>query len=81
MNQLSKKETNQIKNITKYCPEDLFSGNKQKMITAIKGLVETPQTYFRIFKNGNLYYGNESNRKFSTVLQEIFNNNVENIDK
>lgn len=51
------------------------------MTNAIKALVEIPQNYFKVFKNGDLYYGNGADPKmeFATVLQEFFNSNSSNI--
>lgn len=70
MHQFLKMEKNQIKNRTKYCPEDLFYGDKEKMKTAIKHLIEVPQNNFRIFKNGLLIY--DEKHKNIDVLKDIF---------
>ncbi|KAJ8950253.1 hypothetical protein NQ314_007958 [Rhamnusium bicolor] len=81
MNQYLKKEKRQIKEISEYCPEDLFSGNAVRMKCAIKSLIENPQNNFRIFKNGVLCYGEKLNSDIHKILPELFETINENSDK
>ncbi|CAH1112731.1 unnamed protein product [Psylliodes chrysocephalus] len=80
MHQYLKLEKKKIKVLSKYCPEDLFSGNEARMVRAIKSLIEVPQNNFRIFKNGNLVYGDNLKAGFSNVVQSIFASK-ESLDK
>ncbi|XP_078139987.1 inositol-pentakisphosphate 2-kinase [Centroberyx gerrardi] len=58
-----------------YCPLDLFSGNRQRMFSAIKHLIEEPQNNFKIFKGGQcIYGGKEGSEDFldlSSLLQQL----------
>ncbi|XP_048200072.1 inositol-pentakisphosphate 2-kinase [Perognathus longimembris pacificus] len=57
MHQHLKVATGKWKQISKYCPLDLYSGNKQRMHFALKSLLQEAQNNLRIFKNGELIYG------------------------
>ncbi|XP_030632253.1 inositol-pentakisphosphate 2-kinase [Chanos chanos] len=57
--------------ISRYCPLDLFSGNKQRMYIAIKHLLEEPQNNFRIFKGGELIYSCKDDAKQQPDLNEL----------
>ncbi|XP_055683002.1 inositol-pentakisphosphate 2-kinase [Lutzomyia longipalpis] len=46
-----------IKRVSNYCPIDLFSGDRDRMLRALRGLVETPQNNFRMWRSGQLIYG------------------------
>uniref|UniRef100_A0A6B2EA39 Inositol-pentakisphosphate 2-kinase n=1 Tax=Phlebotomus kandelakii TaxID=1109342 RepID=A0A6B2EA39_9DIPT len=46
-----------IKRVSNYCPIDLFSGDRDRMLKALRGLVETPQNNFRMWRSGQLIYG------------------------
>ncbi|CAB1315664.1 unnamed protein product [Coregonus sp. 'balchen'] len=50
MHQHFKLANGKWKRLSRYCPLDLFSGNKQRMCLAIKHLIEEPQNNFKIFK-------------------------------
>uniref|UniRef100_A0A8L0DRV1 Inositol-pentakisphosphate 2-kinase n=1 Tax=Oncorhynchus mykiss TaxID=8022 RepID=A0A8L0DRV1_ONCMY len=50
MHQHFKLANGKWKRLSRYCPLDLFSGNKQRMSLAIKHLIEEPQNNFNIFK-------------------------------
>uniref|UniRef100_A0A8C6QI07 Inositol-pentakisphosphate 2-kinase n=1 Tax=Nannospalax galili TaxID=1026970 RepID=A0A8C6QI07_NANGA len=57
MHQHLKVATGKWKKISKYCPLDLYSGNKQRMHFALKSMLQEAQNNLRIFKNGELIYG------------------------
>lgn len=48
---------------------------------AIKSLTETPQNNLRIFKNGNLVYGDKLEQNFHKILQQFFNNKVDELKR
>ncbi|XP_062400701.1 inositol-pentakisphosphate 2-kinase [Sardina pilchardus] len=56
MHQHYKLANGKWKRQSRYCPLDLFSGNKQRMYIAIKHLLEEPQNNFKIFKGGELIF-------------------------
>lgn len=56
MHQHYKLANGKWKRQSRYCPLDLFSGNKQRMYIAIKHLLEEPQNNFKIFKGGQLIF-------------------------
>ncbi|XP_066246837.1 inositol-pentakisphosphate 2-kinase isoform X1 [Euwallacea similis] len=70
MNQYLKLEKKQIKSQTQYCPEELFSGDSNRMKSAINSLLQVPQNNFKIFKNGLICY-DEKNKNIE-ILREIF---------
>ncbi|KFK31811.1 hypothetical protein AALP_AA6G161800 [Arabis alpina] len=57
MHQILKLEYNEISEVSEYDPLDLFSGSKERVSEAIKGLYSTPQNNFRVFLNGSLILG------------------------
>ncbi|XP_057354422.1 inositol-pentakisphosphate 2-kinase isoform X4 [Manis pentadactyla] len=57
MHQHLKVATGKWQQISKYCPLDLYSGNKQRMHFALKSLLQEAQNNLKIFKNGELIYG------------------------
>ncbi|XP_076224405.1 inositol phosphate kinase 1 isoform X2 [Nomia melanderi] len=60
-----------------YCPFDLFSGVQERMKSALKGLLASPQNNLKIFKNGTVVYNQESSSDdLECVLAEWFRNSV-----
>ncbi|XP_034152049.1 inositol-pentakisphosphate 2-kinase isoform X1 [Esox lucius] len=68
MHQHFKLASGKWKRLSRYCPLDLFSGNKQRMYLAIKHLIEEPQNNFKIFKGGECIY---SCKDDADVLQDL----------
>uniref|UniRef100_A0A8C9VWZ4 Inositol-pentakisphosphate 2-kinase n=1 Tax=Scleropages formosus TaxID=113540 RepID=A0A8C9VWZ4_SCLFO len=71
MHQHFKLANGKWKRMSRYCPLDLFSGNKQRMYFAIKHLLEEPQNNFKIFTSGELIYGCEDDRAKQQDLCEL----------
>ncbi|KAL4655836.1 inositol-pentakisphosphate 2-kinase isoform X1 [Arapaima gigas] len=71
MHQHFKLANGKWKRVSRYCPLDLFSGNKQRMYSAIKHLLEEPQNNFKIFTSGELIYGCEDDRAKQQDLGEL----------
>ncbi|XP_035245242.1 inositol-pentakisphosphate 2-kinase [Anguilla anguilla] len=71
MHQHFKLANGKWKTMSRYCPLDLFSGNKQRMCFAIKRLLEEPQNNFKIFKNGELIYGCKEDVDLNGLAQQL----------
>ncbi|KAJ8400895.1 hypothetical protein AAFF_G00392490 [Aldrovandia affinis] len=71
MHQHFKLANGKWKTMSRYCPLDLFSGNKQRMYIAIKHLLEEPQNNLRIFKKGELIYGCKDDMDLNELVQHL----------
>ncbi|XP_036595595.1 inositol-pentakisphosphate 2-kinase [Trichosurus vulpecula] len=71
MHQHLKVATGKWKQISKYCPLDLFSGNKQRMHFALRSLLQEAQNNLKIFKNGELIYGCGDRRDSAADWNEL----------
>ncbi|XP_044514303.1 inositol-pentakisphosphate 2-kinase [Gracilinanus agilis] len=71
MHQHLKVATGKWKQISRYCPLDLFSGNKQRMHFALKSLLQEAQNNLKIFKNGELIYGCRDQRDAAADWNEL----------
>ncbi|GAB0096011.1 Inositol-pentakisphosphate 2-kinase [Sergentomyia squamirostris] len=61
-----------IKRVSNYCPIDLFSGDRTRMLKALQGLVETPQNNFRMWRSGHLIYGDGlDSARFREALEDV----------
>lgn len=61
LKQFLKVEENLIQKKSHYCPLDLFSGQKHRIKWALSSLVDSPQNNFKIFKDGTVIFGENSN--------------------
>ncbi|KAG4079475.1 hypothetical protein HA402_005172 [Bradysia odoriphaga] len=62
-----------IQRASQYCPIDLFSGYSNRMHRAIKGLIEEPQNNFRLCKNGQLVFDNNTESSaIHSIVGDIF---------
>ncbi|XP_076994895.1 inositol-pentakisphosphate 2-kinase [Tamandua tetradactyla] len=71
MHQHLKVATGKWKQISRYCPLDLYSGNKQRMHFALKSLLREAQNNLKIFKNGELIYGCRDSRDAAADWGEL----------
>ncbi|XP_061075062.1 inositol-pentakisphosphate 2-kinase [Conger conger] len=71
MHQHFKLANGEWKRMSRYCPLDLFSGNKQRMCFAIKHLLQEPQNNFKIFKNGELIYSCKEDVDLNGLAQHL----------
>ncbi|KAI9560297.1 Inositol-pentakisphosphate 2-kise [Daphnia sinensis] len=72
LNQFLKRKHGKIQLLSQYCPLDLFSGSRMRMLKAIIALTRTPQNNLRIFQDGNLVFAEECQSNLMPVLQQWF---------
>ena len=60
LKQYYKQHIGQVKSPSLYCPLDLYSGDKARMLQALTALMASPQNNLRIFKDGQLLHGEDS---------------------
>ena len=68
LNQYLKLKNGSIRHQSAYCPLDLFSGNRIRMMKALRALVAAPQNNLKIFQDGVLVYGEEASSDLEAVL-------------
>ena len=81
LKQYAKLYQGEISSISKYCPLDLFSGEKTRMKRAIFDLYENPCNRFKMFKDGELVYTDNIGTADSTreELREMFGNDDDSV--
>lgn len=71
-----------IKNISSYCPLDLFSGCPYRSLYSLVCLIENPQNNFRVFSDAQFVYGEQNNgqshhlSKLKNILDCFFSTNI-----
>jgi inositol-pentakisphosphate 2-kinase len=60
LKQYYKVTTGAVSHRSSYCPLDLFSGDRQRMMTAVTALMTAPQNNMRIFNEGQLMHNENS---------------------
>lgn len=82
LKQYAKLYQGEISRISKYCPLDLFSGDKTRMKRAIFDLFDNPCNRFKMFKDGELFYTDNIGSAESTreELKEMFGGTERPVD-
>lgn len=60
MHQCLKLQAGKVSHLSSYCPIDLYSGARHRVLRALKALTETPQNNFRVFRNGTPRFGDDA---------------------
>ncbi|KAL9920131.1 inositol phosphate kinase 1 isoform 2-T5 [Glossina fuscipes fuscipes] len=68
--QLLKLKQEKIRQLSHYCPINLFSGVPDKMFNALQALFECPQNNLRIYRNGQLIYDDHLSGNCS--IEQVF---------
>lgn len=71
LKQFLKLQKNEISDVSKYCPLDLFSGNKDRMKSALFHLSENPQNNFKIFRNGQIIFNMPNKDQFKEIIKKM----------
>ncbi|XP_055916839.1 inositol-pentakisphosphate 2-kinase isoform X2 [Eupeodes corollae] len=75
--QFSKLRAHKISKVSAYCPIDMFSGKPEAMRKSLNALLECPQNNLRIFRNGNLIYGDQTNTiSLEELKEKLFNGDL-----
>lgn len=80
LNQFLKRKHGKIQLLSQYCPLDLFSGCRVRMLRAIAALTRTPQNNLRIFQDGALVFAEECQTDLLSVLQRWFMSSCQSAD-
>ncbi|KAF7989323.1 hypothetical protein HCN44_007997 [Aphidius gifuensis] len=82
LTQFYKLAVEKIKETSKYCPCDLFSGDEKRMKKAIFNLVDSPQNNLILFKDGTRIWGDGYHRdELKRLLTECFSSDDKVEDK
>ncbi|XP_027332750.1 inositol-pentakisphosphate 2-kinase-like [Abrus precatorius] len=81
MHQALKLHQGEISQQSEYNPLDLFSGSKERIQKAIKGLFTTPQNNFRVFLNGSLILGGLGGfaKNTDVCIAEVFEDELRSV--
>ncbi|KAK7280684.1 hypothetical protein RJT34_25751 [Clitoria ternatea] len=81
MHQALKLHQGEISQQSEYNPLDLFSGSKERILKAIKGLFTTPQNNFRVFLNGSLILGGLGGvaKNTDVCIAEVFEDELKSV--
>lgn len=71
LKQYLKLHEQQISDISKYCPLDLFSGDRNRMKTALFHLSENPQNNFKLFENGQIIFNEKNKDQLTKAIRSM----------
>lgn len=67
-----KLQTGAIPETSRYCPLDLFSGEKQRMKHSLMNMIHNPQNNFKLFKDGRLIFHERSSQNdFENIVRNM----------